>query len=85
MTNAPTEATLMSMNSLNTSPLAAYSHASRITPSPTGRKAARYQTSLTTGDANQAVPAAAIMMPEASKASDTAGRKKFLSSIYPYA
>lgn len=39
MMKAPIDAIVMSMNSLNTSFFIAHSHASRITPSPTGRNA----------------------------------------------
>ena len=72
----------MSMNSLNTSPFVAHSHASFITPSPTGRKAAAYQAALTHSAANQPASMADITMPAASITSDRAGRKKFLCSIY---
>ena len=47
MQNAPIAASVMSMNSLNTSPFRRLSHDSRNTGSPTGNKAATNHASET--------------------------------------
>ena len=81
MAKAPIDATLISMNSLNTSPFMAHSHASFITPSPTGRKATMYQAMRGAPPANQPTLACAMTMPAMSMASDMPGLRKLLSSI----
>ena len=76
MLKAPVEATDINVNSVKKSFRKASWYASRMTGSPTGRKAARYQTSFTVGE-NQPCPVWSKMSPTMSRMKDRIGNTTF--------